>query len=522
MGGICSFCPRPFFVKHSKGFEREKRPRLLAAFLALSPLFIPAVASATTSCSPQASFIGFSKTMGTPHWEVRYSGECTPRLVLYRYPAEGDVETAVVLNISEDVDPVGGFDTILGAASFSKNRDVREAAARKFWRTNYFPGFMWSDEDEPVPPSKPACPFLESARIYQEKEEYLGGNGTVVRHYFLPRAEAWLLIREHGNPGDSGNTADSVSIYHGGDCVEPPASHLLPETPTGNKISIAAGVRVRTAPQTNASEVARLPIGTIVQELERAAQKERLGQREDYWYRIAASGAIQGWVFGSLIAPYDPARRDEIYQQIAAERLKATDATFGDHVDLANFLKRAAAESTKPESKAELELGYLLALRRSLDAIPFGKSEQSPFQSWINAQSQHILFSEEGGTWIVQSEQFWALHEKYAALPIGERIAWEGATNTLPGECEGYFPCVLARINITVGKYLAYYPTGAHAEEVLAALSDSLQEYVNDPLSSEERSSVREELNTLRAVVVKTSGALTAKVLQQLDQLNKL
>lgn len=291
----------------------------------------------------------------------------------------------------------------------------------------------------------------------------------------------------------------------------------------GNKITIASRVRVRTAPQVNASEIAQLSIGTIIQEVEKSNDKAQVNQNEDYWYHIAAPSDLDGWVFGGLIAPFDPTRRGEIYQRIAAEQLRVAKTDFDDQIDLVSFLKRAASETKQPAIVAELELGYLLALRRALGLIPSDKLEQPPFPSWLEAQAkQHLIFyNEPGGQWIVNSDQFWELHKKYQTLSIGERIAYEGARNSLGGECEGSLSCSLSAINLTSGKYLAFYPQGgAHTEEALTAIDDSLKSYLATyNVEPNERADLRREIDKLRATVMKTSSTRNNAILRQLDQL---
>lgn len=311
----------------------------------------------------------------------------------------------------------------------------------------------------------------------------------------------------------------SRSSFNQSLCFEQHRVTYAQGTANGNKISTASGVRVRTAPQAGASEVARLPIGTVVQELERSADRERIGQSEDYWYRIAAADQIQGWVFGSLIAPFDPARREEIYRKIATDRVNATETSFGDQVDLANFLKRAATEGVRPEIAAEFELGYLLALKRALDFLSYDQSRQQPYQSWLEAQAREVIYNEVAGNWLINSDRFWELHEKYRALPIGEKIAWAGASNPLPGECEGSISCSLGYINKTEGKYLSFYPNGSHAEEALTTIADFLKPDHYHQIDPEEHPDLRKETEKLRAVILKTSSARKATLLQQLDRL---
>ncbi|MDG4583108.1 MAG: hypothetical protein P9E67_03315 [Candidatus Competibacter sp.] len=205
-----------------------------------------------------------------------------------------------------------------------------------------------------------------------------------------------------------------------------------------------------------------------------------------------------------MIAPFDPARREEIYRKIATERIKATETSFGDQVDLANFLKRAATETTRPEIAAEFELGYLLALKRALDFLSYDQSGKQPYKSWLEAQVREVIYNEVAGNWLIDSDRFWELHEKYHTLPIGEKIAWEGASNSLPGECEGSISCMLSHINLTEGKYLYFYPNGYHAEEALTAIADFLKSDHYHLTYPEEHVDLRKEAEKLHAVVLKT------------------
>ena len=87
------------------------------------------------------------------------------------------------------------------------------------------------------------------------------------------------------------------------------------------KLTTASAVRVRASPETGAAEVARLKLGTVVSADARTAAETEIGSKRDYWYRVALPDGQQGWVFGALLADYDPARRDETVRRIVEERL---------------------------------------------------------------------------------------------------------------------------------------------------------------------------------------------------------
>ena len=301
-----------------------------------------------------------------------------------------------------------------------------------------------------------------------------------------------------------------------------------PQTAAKSRITTASGVRVRREPRTQAAEVARLPLGVVVRELERSAQRERVGEAEDYWFRVAAPDGAEGWVFGGLTAAYDAGRREEIYRQLAAARLANTAATFAELRDLVTFLERAAAEVTGREAPAELELARLVALQRSLASIPLEDLEKPPYAAWLKARERQIVYSEPAGQWLVRAELFWDLQRKFQDLPAaGERIAWEGAQVPLPGECEGYLPCYLYLLTETEGRYLKLYPRGAHAGDALKAIADFFGSVAEDAagdnpvfhVPDEDRADFQKTLAELRAQVAPVPHALRERVLTQLDEL---
>lgn len=297
-----------------------------------------------------------------------------------------------------------------------------------------------------------------------------------------------------------------------------------------DRITTASGVRLRTAPQSSAQEIARLPLGVTLQTLEQSASKEKIGESEDYWYRITTADGKTGWVFGGLTASFVPDQREEIYQRIAAERLKNESAEFAEQSDLVSFLTRAVAEVRIPAVAAELELARLLALERSLSSIPSQTPDQPAQRDWLKRHEEQIVYHEPGGMWLVKAELYWALQKKYSALPVAERIAWAGAQTELPGECEGYLPCGFERIMLTEAKYLELYPQGAHAEEALEQIDELLKSVIEDAQSSdrifevpsEDRASFARTLARLRAVLTRTSSAKTAGMLKRLDQIARL
>jgi hypothetical protein len=293
-----------------------------------------------------------------------------------------------------------------------------------------------------------------------------------------------------------------------------------------SRIMTASGVRVRSAPQTSAAEVGRLALGTVVSELERSAQRERVGEAEDYWYRVAGPGGLEGWVFGGLTAAFDPDRRVEIYQQLAAARVNNAAATFAELSDLVTFLERAAGEVKGREALAELELARLIALQRSFASMDMAELEKPPYAAWIKAHEAESVYSEPAGQWYVRAEKFWDLQTKYKDLPIGERIAWEASQIPLPGECEGYLPCYLYALTESEGRYLKLYPEGAHAGDALEKIGEFFSAVAEDggaenpvyEVPAEDRADFQKAVAQLRGWVAAAKHGARTRLLTQLDE----
>jgi hypothetical protein len=288
-----------------------------------------------------------------------------------------------------------------------------------------------------------------------------------------------------------------------------------------SRITIASNVRARALPNTSAEEVTRLQIGTIVQELEQSSAKEKIGNAEDYWYKIALPNGKEGWVFGSFTMPFAENNRAEIYKRIASERLKIKEPGFADSADLGRFMTIAMTEIGDKNALAWIELTRLLAMKQAGAAIPIEKQEQAPYKAWVKTNEASLVYSEPSGMWLVKSELFWNLQKKYAALPIADEIAWEGAKNYLPGECEGEISCNLGAMNVMDGKYLRLYPRGAHVEEALASMIEifeSLAETLKtaEKPAADERKYAVKDLAELRAGITRTASPKKAQALQLL------
>jgi len=291
------------------------------------------------------------------------------------------------------------------------------------------------------------------------------------------------------------------------------------------RITTASGVRLRAAPAASAAEVARLQLGTVVYEQGRSDARARVGEAEDYWYRVATTGGQEGWVFGALTEPFHSGQRDEIYLRIAEARVGYAAATFGDLADTVRFLDRALREVTVREARGDLELARLLTLGRSFASIDMEGLERQPYKGWVKEHEGEAVYSEPAGQYFIRSELLWGLQKKYSGLPVAEKAAWDAAQNPLPGECEGYLPCVIHLELETNAKYLSLYPRGRNAGDAAGAIADTLLAVAEDAkeknpvyeVPPEDRADFRAQLAKLRAVLAAAGAPRAAEALRLLD-----
>lgn len=293
-----------------------------------------------------------------------------------------------------------------------------------------------------------------------------------------------------------------------------------------SRIITASSVRVRSEPDVSGKELGKLAVGTVVAELERSGDKSEVGNLSDYWYRIKFEGK-EGWVFGGFTLEYQAAQRDQIYHNLMEQRLK-TKTNFNDQIDLLKFVDRAIKETQAKDALAEWQLYRLLAIKKTIESIPFDKNNESPYKEWLKANEDNIVGSDPCGCFLLISDRLWALEKQYHGSPVGERAAWEASQNSLPGECEGDMSCYFSVINLTTGQYLDLYPTGQHADEVLQAIRTEVKSYLEDlskpePTYAIDNADIIKDLQasivTLRKYLKKVPANKSADINKNLDAL---
>jgi hypothetical protein len=253
---------------------------------------------------------------------------------------------------------------------------------------------------------------------------------------------------------------------------------VLASVPLAAQTSVATtdAVRLRGGPSATGAPLRTLDIATpLVVE----------GSAAGEWVRVRAADGARGWVRRDLTVPYDAANPLPALRRITERSLAQERAPFATRARLVNVLTGAAGSGT-PAARAELSLLRLRALQKALDehAGGGGGSAANPLRDGkIRADSSELVYGESQGQWFVRADRFWALHDRYRALPIAESIAWHAATQDLPGECEGDPTCLFGLAEMTAARYLALYPRGAHATEArgtVATLLGYVEELTRD------------------------------------------
>ena len=277
------------------------------------------------------------------------------------------------------------------------------------------------------------------------------------------------------------------------------------------RILAASNVRLRSAPQTTAEELARLPLGTIVVELE--------ASRDGMWYRVETSDGRSGWISGSLSQTFNPSDAAAAYRRVIQARLATEGLGFADARDLVEFVSRVDGDPS------ERDLFRLLALARSVWVIMEEEPRDPVQRDWVTKHANEIVFSVPGGQWFVDADRYWELEQKYRGTAIAEQFAWEAANAGVPGECEGYIPCRLEVLLMTDGRYLELYPAGAHADQTLEVIATLLREIVrpDTPYTIEpgDGAQLRGQIGKLSPIVERASGARKAEILADLKRIEQ-
>lgn len=276
-------------------------------------------------------------------------------------------------------------------------------------------------------------------------------------------------------------------------------------------------VPVRSQANPSAATISNVKLGTIL----------KVTEKNPAWYKVqySAGGKSEtGWISANAVNDLNAAAKQELYRQIV-ERNYKPQMDFESSAEFYEFTSRVGRELDETEKSAEIELKRLMALRVALKTIPADRRETAPYKDFLKAREKEIVYNEPAGQWLVVSNEFWNLHEKYKKLPVSDIIAWEAANNPLPGECQGYVNCYLFDMRMRFGEYLNLHPNGKHSAEALKNMTDYLSPIVadtaqktvyNGPTDVTDRAEFNNLIAELRTIVARLPFVEKEKTLQQL------
>jgi hypothetical protein len=282
-------------------------------------------------------------------------------------------------------------------------------------------------------------------------------------------------------------------------------------------IVAAFSVPVRSQASSSAPVLSNVKLGTIL----------RVAEKKSDWYKVqylTGGQTSTGWISASAVNDLNASARTETYRLIAEKNYKP-QMDFESAAEFYEFTSKAGGDSDGSEKSAEIELKRLLALRSALKTIPADRREAAPYRDFLKAQEKEIVFNEPAGEWLVVSNEFWNLHNKYKKMTVSDAIAWEAANNPLPGECEGYVNCYLFDMRMRFGEYLNLHPNGKNSAAALKNMTDYLSPIVadaqqktiyNGPTDVTDRAEFNNLIAELRTIVARLQFVEKEKTLQQL------
>jgi len=276
-------------------------------------------------------------------------------------------------------------------------------------------------------------------------------------------------------------------------------------------------VPLRSQAKPDAEAVSNVKLGTVL----------KVTEKNPAWYKVRYSEGGKtsaGWISANAVNDLNASGKTEIYRQIV-ERNYKPQMDFASASEFYEFTSKVEGELDNSDKSAEIELKRLLALRVALKTIPADKRETAPYKDFLKAQEKEIVYNEPAGQWLVVSNEFWDLHNKYKKMTVSDTIAWEAANNPLPGECEGYVNCYLFDMRMRFGEYLNLHPNGSHAAEAMKNMTDYLSPIVadsqakkvyNGPTDVTDRAEFNNLIAELRTIVARLPFVEKEKTLQQL------
>lgn len=275
------------------------------------------------------------------------------------------------------------------------------------------------------------------------------------------------------------------------------------------RLTTVSGARLRAEAKKDGKEIARLPLGTVVDVVSEVGTD---------WHQVKSTQG-DGFLAAALTQPFDAAKKAEIYRQLADARLALKEMAVEEQKDFVDFLARAAAETNDPS----FHYDRLLTLCRIVETVDIPGQAQGTFKRWIKKYENEVEFSEPSATYVVSPDALWKLHDANKDRPFAEPLAWKAARSPYPGECEGDVGCYLWKYQDGDAKYVDRHPSGPHVDEALEALTEAAKRFAQgqEDVAKDDLKNLKDTIAKIKAAIGKAKTAKTKPALAAYDALLK-
>lgn len=260
---------------------------------------------------------------------------------------------------------------------------------------------------------------------------------------------------------------------------------------------------------------------------ERLGTELRVQGREAGWVRVNSCGH-DAFIAERLTRDITDANRAVMRERLLRERLGRAGENFSN----ANYLlflaaswASAPAVARDREAQARYALYELQALAAAAAAAEQTGAFRGEFAGRLGEQSTVLFYNEVGGSWMLRNAHIWAVHDRFSGTKAADDIAWFAAEHGVGGECEGYVPCMLSRLDVLAGAYLRRHPAGRHVDAALTRIAEWLDFGGKPPDVSDAGlpkgtvcGDAATPLAALRAAITPVSSALKPRALAPLQQ----